>query len=41
MAVRGIDVYGILKTKIITLEFYPGQMIKESLLIEELHVSRT
>lgn len=41
MAVRGIDVYGILKTKIISLEFYPGQMIKESLLVEGLHVSRT
>lgn len=41
MAIRGTDVYGILKSKIISLEFYPGQILKESSLVEQLNVSRT
>lgn len=41
MAVRGTDVYSILKTKIISLEFVPGQILKEASLIELLQVSRT
>ena len=41
MAVRGADVYGILKNKIVSLAFYPGEMLKESFLAEQLYVSRT
>lgn len=41
MAARGTDVYSILRTKIVSLEFVPGQILKESSLVELLHVSRT